>query len=156
MKECEYSVYLWSRVMIRFIWIITNKQYSQIYLLSLSHIRLSLPNLFDIRHYTKKTCFRKCCFYSISFSFLRKCLGRCRHSFRFSWYTKEGKQIDVDKWYIFATQTMSKALKLAKLVLRHSFLRGDHVRRWNPSKYHYLAESTPTHITNDHTYELKL
>ena len=80
--------------------------------------------MFDIRHYTKKTCFRKCCFYSISFFFLRKCLGRCRHSFRFSWYTKEGKQIDVDKWYIFATQTMSKALKLAKLVLRHSFLRG--------------------------------
>ena len=118
-KECEYSVYLWSRVMIRFMWIITNKQYSQIYLFSLSYTIKA-----DIRHYTKKTCFRKCCFYSISFSFLCKCLGRCRHSFRFSWYTKEGKQIDVDKWYIFATQTMSKALKLPKLVLSHSFLRG--------------------------------
>ena len=68
-KECEYSVYLWSRVMIRFMWIITNKQYSQIYLFSLSYIRLKLPNLLDIRHYTKKTCFRKCCFYSISFFF---------------------------------------------------------------------------------------
>ena len=128
---------------------------SNLSLLSLSHIRLKLSNMFDIRHYTKKTCFRKCCFYSISFSFLRKCLGRCRHSFRFSWYTKEGKQIDVDKWYIFATQTMSKALKLAKLVLRHSFLRGS-CKTMESFTYHYLAESTPTHITNDHTYELKL
>ena len=29
---------------------------------------------------------------------------------------RKEKQMDVDKWYIFATQTMSKALKLVKLV----------------------------------------
>ena len=59
---------------------------------SLSHIRLKLPNLFDIRHYTKKTCFRKCCFYSISFSFCANALVVVVTVFDFHGIQKKGNK----------------------------------------------------------------